>query len=49
MLFISHRTADKHAALEVKRRALERGYTDGQLFLDSDPDAGIKAGASWRH
>ena len=37
MLFISHRTADKPAALEVKRRALERGNKDGQLFLDSDP------------
>jgi hypothetical protein len=49
MLFISHRTADKQAALEVKRRALERGYKDGQLFLDSDPDAGIATGENWRH
>jgi len=46
MLFIRHRTADKPFALEVKRRALERGYQDGPLFLDSDLDTGIAAGES---
>ena len=49
MLFISHRTADKAAAEDLKRRALARGYSAEQLFLDSDPVAGIAAGADWEH
>ena len=47
MLFISHKTEDKVIANEVLRRALERGYSDKQIFLDSDPGSGIEAGAAW--
>ncbi len=39
MLFISHRTADKQAALEFLERARKQGYEERQLFLDTDPDA----------
>lgn len=49
MLFISHRSTDKEAALDIRRRAIERGYADRQLFLDSDPASGIAAGANWEH
>ena len=49
MLFISHRTADKAAAEDLRRRALSRGYSIKQIFLDSDPEAGIAAGEQWRH
>lgn len=47
MLFISHKTEDKDIAREVLRRVLERGYSDKQIFLDSDPGSGIEAGAAW--
>lgn len=47
MLFISHRTHDKAAAEDLKERALRRGYTPKQVFLDSDPGSGIEAGAAW--
>ena len=47
MLFISHKTEDKDVANEVLRRALEHGYSDKQIFLDSDPGSGIEAGAAW--
>ena len=47
MLFISHKTEDKEIANEVLRRALEHGYSDKQIFLDSDPGSGIEAGAQW--
>jgi hypothetical protein len=49
MLFISHRTTDKAATEDFKRRALARGYSAEQLFLDSDPDAGIAVGSDWEH
>lgn len=49
MLFISHRTTDKAAAEDLRRRALARGYSAEQLFLDSDPESGIAAGEDWEH
>ncbi len=49
MLFISHRTTDKAAAEDLKRRARSRGYSDQQLFLDSDLESGIGAGENWQH
>ena len=45
MLFISHKTDDKAHALRLRDRLLGRGYEPGQLFLDSDPKSGIRAGA----
>jgi WD40 repeat protein len=47
MLFISHSTLDKPAAIELQQRLLARGYTCGQQFLDSDQRAGIKLGERW--
>jgi len=47
MFFISHRSTDKQFALDLIRRAQERGYSSQQMFLDSDRDAGIAAGADW--
>jgi len=47
MLFISHKTEDKAAAEDLKQRALQRGYADKQIFLDSDPGSGIEAGVEW--
>ena len=44
-VFISHSTKDKAIALQVLERLREQGYQS--LFLDSDPEAGIKAGAEW--
>ena len=46
MLFISHKTEDKDIANEVLRRVLAHGYSDKQIFLDSDPGSGIEAGAA---
>src|SRR4051812_2762245 len=45
LIFISHSNKDKAAALRVLERLRERGYES--LFLDSDPEAGIKAGVEW--
>ena len=44
-IFISHSTQDKLIALRVLERLRQQGYQS--LFLDSDPDAGIKAGTDW--
>src|SRR4051794_19063694 len=44
-IFISHSTQDKSTALRVLDRLRQRGYES--LFLDSDPEAGIKAGVDW--
>ena len=44
-LFISHSSADKAAALELKARLAAEGYD--ALFLDFDPERGIPAGQSW--
>jgi WD40 repeat protein len=47
LLFISHSSVDRAAALEVKQRLAAAGY-DG-LFLDFDPVNGIPVGRSWEH
>ena len=47
MLLISHKTEDKAIANEVLRRALEHGYSEKQIFLDSDPGSGIEVGTEW--
>jgi hypothetical protein len=47
LLFISHSSFDRAAALKVKERLAAAGY-DG-LFLDFDPVNGIPAGRSWEH
>ena len=44
-IFISHSTLDKTIALQVLERLRKQGYE--ALFLDSDPEAGIKAGRDW--
>jgi hypothetical protein len=42
-IFISHSSADNAAAAEMKRWLEAQGHTS--LFLDFDPEAGIKAGS----
>jgi WD40 repeat protein len=49
MLFISHCSEDKTFARDLLRRAVARGYEQRHLFLDSDPDAGIRPGEDWEH
>src|SRR5262245_28375019 len=44
-IFVSHSTQDKATALWMLEQLRERGYAS--LFLDSDPDSGIKAGRGW--
>jgi hypothetical protein len=44
-IFISHSSADNDAALEMKARLEQKGHTS--LFLDFDPEAGIRAGGDW--
>jgi len=48
MLFFSHSTKDKPAALDIQQRLLSRGYDTAQLFLNSDKQSGIEAGTKWR-
>ncbi len=47
MLFISHSTKDKDAALDLQRRLREQGYACEQHFLDSDQRSGIRLGEKW--
>ena len=47
MIFISHNSKDKAAALDVQRRLLGYGYDASQLFLDSDAETGIPSGSKW--
>jgi general stress protein YciG len=47
MIFISHSSKDKAAALDVQQRLLGFGYDTSQLFLDSDAQVGISAGSKW--
>src|SRR5262245_2145653 len=47
MLFISHSTRDKDAALDLQSRLLTLGYEASQVFIDSDAESGIPAGAKW--
>lgn len=44
-IFISHSSADNAAAADMKRWLEAQGHTS--LFLDFDPEAGIKAGSEW--
>jgi len=44
-IFLSHSSQDNELAGDLSRRLKERGYT--ALFLDFDPDSGIKAGRDW--
>jgi WD40 repeat protein len=47
MIFISHSSKDKAAALDIQQRLLGYGYNALQLFLDSDAETGIPAGSKW--
>lgn len=47
MIFISHSSKDKAAALDLQQRLLDFGYDSSMLFLDSDASSGIPAGAKW--
>jgi WD40 repeat protein len=47
MIFISHSSKDKAAALNIQQRLLGYGYDASQLFLDSDAKTGIPAGSKW--
>ncbi len=47
MIFISHSTKDKAHAIALRDKLLARGYTEKQIFLDSDADSGIQAGMKW--
>jgi len=47
MLFISHSTKDKAAALDLQARLRARGYACEQQFLDSDQRSGIRLGEKW--
>jgi hypothetical protein len=44
-IFISHSSADKEAASEMKLWLEAQGHTS--LFLDFNPEAGIKGGSNW--
>jgi hypothetical protein len=44
-IFISHSSADNAAAAEMKAWLEAQGHTS--LFLDFDPEAGIKGGSGW--
>jgi PAS domain-containing protein len=44
-IFISHSSADNAAAVEMKAWLEAQGHTS--LFLDFDPEAGIKGGSGW--
>jgi conflict system STAND superfamily ATPase/TIR domain-containing protein len=47
VIFISHSSKDKAAALDLQHRLLGCGYDTSQLFLDSDAETGIPAGSKW--
>ena len=44
-IFLSHSSQDNEVAGDLSRRLKEHGYDS--LFLDFDPDSGIKAGRDW--
>jgi WD40 repeat protein len=44
-IFISHSSGDNAAAVALKDWLLENGWSD--VFLDLDPDRGIRAGERW--
>jgi len=47
MIFISHNSKDKAAALDIQQRLLGYGYDASQLFLDSDAESSIPACSKW--
>ena len=44
-IFLSHSSTDNDAAAKMKVWLEEQGHTS--LFLDFDPEAGIRAGGDW--
>jgi len=44
-IFISHSSADNAAATQMKEWLAGLGHTS--LFLDFDPEAGIRSGSDW--
>jgi hypothetical protein len=46
-IFLSHSSQDNEVALDLSLRLKEHGYNS--LFLDFDPDTGIKGGRDWEH
>src|SRR5580692_891260 len=44
-IFLSHSSQDNEVAFDLSRRLKEHGYDS--LFLDFDPDSGIKPGRDW--
>jgi hypothetical protein len=44
-IFLSHSSNDNEVAVDLSRRLKLKGYDS--LFLDFDPDSGIKAGRDW--
>ncbi len=44
-IFVSHSSQDNQVADDLSRRLKAKGY--GSLFLDFDPDCGIRAGRDW--
>ena len=44
-IFLSHSSQDNEVAGDLCRRLKEHGYDS--LFLDFDPDSGIKVGRDW--
>jgi TIR domain/AAA ATPase domain len=47
VIFISHSSKDKAAAIAVHQRLLIHGFNASQLYLDSDAETGIPAGSKW--
>ena len=45
-IFISHSSQDNAAAMAVSQWLGEHGWDD--LFLDLDPERGLKAGERWQ-
>jgi hypothetical protein len=45
-LFISHSSANNDKAIEVRDWLAKNGWDD--VFLDLDPERGIKAGQRWK-
>ena len=44
-IFLSHSSADNAAAMAICQWLAEEGWSD--VFLDLDPERGIKAGEQW--
>ena len=47
-IFLSHASADNRAAMALKRWLAEQNpQLANEIFLDLDPDAGIRTGERW--